>query len=172
MLDYNPTTGRYIQVNPLGLVDGASIYGYALQNPMRYVDPQGLTVGPGHKNYEYCKSLKRRMDNIRKNIRRRERDLVNNRLGLPERAPGEALAKSTHGHRVLINRYWKQLWKLEKEYTRQCGGDDCERRGNAEVVPSTNLPPPFIMPRLPRRGGARSGYSSLAPGSNSPIPHF
>ncbi len=41
MRDYDPTTGRYIQADPLGLVDGASVYGYALQNPGRYVDPTG-----------------------------------------------------------------------------------------------------------------------------------
>ncbi|KAB7613492.1 RHS repeat-associated core domain-containing protein [Amylibacter sp. SFDW26] len=29
MRDYDPTTGRYIQGDPLGLVDGASVYGYA-----------------------------------------------------------------------------------------------------------------------------------------------
>ena len=27
MRDYDPTTGRYIQADPLGLVDGASVYG-------------------------------------------------------------------------------------------------------------------------------------------------
>ena len=42
MRDYDPTTGRYLQADPLGLVDGASVYGYALQNPGRYVDPSGL----------------------------------------------------------------------------------------------------------------------------------
>ncbi|MEO1538074.1 MAG: RHS repeat-associated core domain-containing protein [Pseudomonadota bacterium] len=41
MRDYDPTTGRYLQGDPLGLVDGASVYGYALQNPGRYVDPRG-----------------------------------------------------------------------------------------------------------------------------------
>ena len=41
MRDYDPTTGRYIQADPLGLVDGASVYDYALQNPGRYVDPRG-----------------------------------------------------------------------------------------------------------------------------------
>ena len=41
-LDYDPTTGRYLQADPLGLVDGASVYGYAGQNPGRYVDPFGL----------------------------------------------------------------------------------------------------------------------------------
>ncbi len=46
MRDYDPTTGRYMQADPLGLVDGASVYGYALQNPGRYVDPRGEYVFP------------------------------------------------------------------------------------------------------------------------------
>jgi RHS repeat-associated protein len=41
MRDYDPTTGRYLQADPLGLVDGASVYGYALGNPGRWVDPRG-----------------------------------------------------------------------------------------------------------------------------------
>ncbi len=44
MRDYDPTTGRYVQADPLGPVDGASIYGYALQNPGRYIDPRGEFV--------------------------------------------------------------------------------------------------------------------------------
>jgi RHS repeat-associated protein len=41
MRDYDPTTGRYLQADPLGLVDGASVYGYVKQNPGRWVDPKG-----------------------------------------------------------------------------------------------------------------------------------
>jgi uncharacterized protein RhaS with RHS repeats len=41
MRDYDPTTGRYLEPDPLGLVDGASVYGYARQNPGRYIDPRG-----------------------------------------------------------------------------------------------------------------------------------
>ena len=41
MRDYDPTTGRYIEPDPLGLVDGASVYGYARGNPGRWVDPRG-----------------------------------------------------------------------------------------------------------------------------------
>ena len=44
MRDYDPTTGRYLQADPLGLVDGASLYGYALQNPGRWTDPRGEAV--------------------------------------------------------------------------------------------------------------------------------
>ena len=47
MRDYDPTTGRYIQADPLGLVDGASVYGYARQSPGRYVDPRGELIGFG-----------------------------------------------------------------------------------------------------------------------------
>jgi len=52
MRDYDPTTGRYIQADPLGLVDGASVYGYARQNPGRYVDPRGEKCRVvGHDKY-------------------------------------------------------------------------------------------------------------------------
>ncbi len=41
MRDYDPTTGRYLQADPLGLVDGASVYGYVRQSPGMMVDPSG-----------------------------------------------------------------------------------------------------------------------------------
>lgn len=41
MREYDPTTGRYMQADPLGLVDGASVYGYVRQNPGRWIDPKG-----------------------------------------------------------------------------------------------------------------------------------
>ena len=44
MRDYDPTTGRYSQADPLGLVDGASVFNYVMQNPMRFVDPRGEWV--------------------------------------------------------------------------------------------------------------------------------
>jgi RHS repeat-associated protein len=46
MRDYDPTTGRYLQADPLGLVDGASVYGYGGQNPMANTDPTGECFGP------------------------------------------------------------------------------------------------------------------------------
>ena len=49
MRDYDPTLGRYIQADPLGLVDGASVYGYALQSPLRYVDPRGESLNSGRR---------------------------------------------------------------------------------------------------------------------------
>jgi RHS repeat-associated protein len=61
MRDYDPTTGRYLQADPLGLVDGASVYGYVGQNPGRSADPTGefawtwpiirYIIGAGVKRY-------------------------------------------------------------------------------------------------------------------------
>ncbi len=44
MRDYDPTTGRYLQADPLGLIDGASVYGYVKQSPLRYTDPTGEAI--------------------------------------------------------------------------------------------------------------------------------
>jgi RHS repeat-associated protein len=42
--DYDPTTGRYIQADPIGLAGGANPYSYAMNNPVRYTDPTGEFV--------------------------------------------------------------------------------------------------------------------------------
>ena len=41
---YDPTLGRYTQPDPLGFVDGPSVYGYAKARPQQLVDPDGRQV--------------------------------------------------------------------------------------------------------------------------------
>lgn len=39
--NYDPTIGRYIQTDPIGLEGGRNLYSYATQNPLHYIDPMG-----------------------------------------------------------------------------------------------------------------------------------
>lgn len=42
---YDPTLGRYTQPDPLGFVDGPSVYSYVRGTPLRYVDRDGRLTG-------------------------------------------------------------------------------------------------------------------------------
>ncbi|MCK9274957.1 MAG: hypothetical protein M0P57_07695 [Syntrophales bacterium] len=44
---YSAKLGRFMQCDPAGYVDGLNLYAYVRNNPLRYLDPEGLTAVSG-----------------------------------------------------------------------------------------------------------------------------
>lgn len=45
---YDPTIGRFINIDPIEFSGGINFYTYVLNNPINLVDPAGLACGPGN----------------------------------------------------------------------------------------------------------------------------
>jgi RHS repeat-associated protein len=56
---YDPASGRYLEVDPLGLASGINPYIYAYANPLRWVDPLGLA---GNEESESLRSGRAPLD--------------------------------------------------------------------------------------------------------------
>ena len=45
---YDPVTGRFLQADPAGFIDGLNLYAYVRNDPLNFVDPFGLEPGQSY----------------------------------------------------------------------------------------------------------------------------
>lgn len=55
--DYDPTLGRYLEPDPIGLRGGSNLYGYVGGNPVNLIDPEGTKVTVIASNPQEAKAL-------------------------------------------------------------------------------------------------------------------
>ena len=119
---YSPAIGRWLSKDPVGILGGKNLYVMLNNNTINSFDINGLLqrISP---DSEECLQLKKKIENIQNDIKRRKQDLQNNPQNLPESCPGDNLlpSLSVQGHRRLLRDAEDNLQRRIDQYRARCG---------------------------------------------------
>ncbi|HKV61522.1 MAG TPA: RHS repeat-associated core domain-containing protein [Candidatus Acidoferrum sp.] len=135
---YDPTVGRFMSEDPTGFKGGSNFYPYVTNDPANQTDPMGFD-----SNSQRCRMLREKIENIEESIRKRQRDLQDDPLGLPGSCPNDKAKPglSRRGHQMLINMDKARLAAYTAEYAWFC----------KDWPPIPPIPVPVLNPQQKRQ---------------------
>jgi len=94
--------------------------------PTEYYDPLGLKFP---SNHPHCKAIKKKIDNLNKQLDKRWEDIKNNPGKLPQRqTPLNPLKgpfeQDVRGHMTIINMMDRERTAWERQYDKDCDDDE------------------------------------------------
>jgi len=128
----SPSAGRFLRRDPIGYFGSEwNLYEDVGGQILSFVDPLGLY------SINFCDNLLEEIKNLIKEIKKRQAELREDPLGLPECHPDDDLkpSKSKRGHRRLINQHKANLANKVGKYLARCGD-----------LPDDVLPLPIDVP--------------------------
>jgi RHS repeat-associated protein len=135
---YDATVGRFISEDPTGFKGGLNFYPYVTNDPANQTDPMGFD-----SNSQRCRMLREKIENLEESIRKRQRDLQDDPLGLPGSCPNDKAkpSLSRRGHQMLINMDKARLAAYTAEYAWLC----------KDWPPIPPIPVPVLSPQQQRQ---------------------